>query len=131
VLSRTVRPQARTVRKCAKEESLLRQVVDRPALCHGLSVPPRRALPGGLFPCLAPGSVPTVSSHAFATTITFIVWHRRLGYRRPNVMSQLSSRSDISYTRGSSQCLCHACQLDRRSLSSSFFHFHVQGCSGF
>jgi hypothetical protein len=58
--------QARTVRKCAEEEPLLRQVADRPALCHGPSAPPQRAPPSGLFPCLAPESVPT---HFLATSL--------------------------------------------------------------
>jgi small nuclear ribonucleoprotein (snRNP)-like protein len=55
------------------------------------------------------------SSHALATTTTSVIWHRRLGHPRPDVMSQLSSRSGISYTRGSSERLCHACQLGRHT----------------
>jgi hypothetical protein len=51
------------------------------------------------------------SPHALATTTTSAVWHRRLGHPGPNVMSQLSSHSDISYSRGSSERLCHACQF--------------------
>jgi hypothetical protein len=49
------------------------------------------------------------------TTTNSVVWHRRLGHPGPDVMSQLSSCSDISYTPSSSECLCHACQLRRHS----------------
>jgi hypothetical protein len=58
----------------------------------------------------------TTPSHALATTTTSsAIWHRRLGHPGPDVMSQLSGHSDISYTRGSSERLCHACQLGRHS----------------
>jgi hypothetical protein len=40
----------------------LRQVEDCSALCRGPSAPPQRAPPNGLFPCLAPRSVPTTAS---------------------------------------------------------------------
>jgi hypothetical protein len=58
----------------------------------------------------------TTTSHALATTTTSsAIWHRRLGHPGPDVMSQLSGHSDISYTRGSSERLCYACQLGRHS----------------
>jgi hypothetical protein len=64
----------------------------------------------------SPALTTTTTSHALATTTTFsAIWHRRLGHPGPDVMSQLSGHSDISYTRGSSERLCHACQLGRHS----------------
>jgi hypothetical protein len=42
-------PQARTVQTYTEEESLLRQVADRPTLCRGPSAPPQRVPPGGPF----------------------------------------------------------------------------------
>jgi transposase InsO family protein/small nuclear ribonucleoprotein (snRNP)-like protein len=56
------------------------------------------------------------SSPVLTTTTTpSAIWHRRLGHPGTDVMSQLAGHSDISYTRGSSERLCHACQLGRHS----------------
>jgi transposase InsO family protein len=65
------------------------------------------------LPSTSPTSV--ARPHALATTTTSVVWHRRLRHPGPDVLSKLSSHSDISYSRGSSERLCHACQLGRHS----------------
>jgi hypothetical protein len=51
----------------------------------------------------SPALTTTTTSHALATTTaSSAIWHRCLGRPGPDVMSQLSGHSDISYTRGSS-----------------------------
>jgi hypothetical protein len=50
-------------------------------------------------------------SYALAVVASTSTWHRRLGHPGPDVLSQLSCNSVITYRRASSKLLCHACQL--------------------
>jgi hypothetical protein len=74
-------------------------------ICH---LPSRAVLTrydssGPLYSLHSPStSLTSVALHALATTTTSAVWHHRLKHPGPDVMSQLSSHSDISYSRGSS-----------------------------
>lgn len=47
------------------------------------------------------------------TTPSSTVWHRRLGHLGNQALSHLASASYISYTKISTDTLCHACQLGR------------------
>jgi hypothetical protein len=69
-----------------------------------------------LYSIHLPSSSPTgvSSTHALTSTTTSTIWHRRLGHIGPDMMSQLSTHSNISCSsQGCSERLCHACQLDR------------------
>jgi hypothetical protein len=69
---------------------------------------------GPLYMLRLPNSSTSASSsHALAATIISTTWHHCLGHPRQDIMSKLSSSSDISCNMGHFDRLCHACQLDR------------------
>jgi hypothetical protein len=61
-------------------------------------------------------SITDAPLHALAVMASTSTYHRQLDHPSPNVLSQLSCSSVITFPRDSSESLCHACQLGHHRL---------------
>jgi hypothetical protein len=64
---------------------------------------------------LRSSSTDASSPSVLVSTTSSTTWHRRLGHSGSDVMTKLNSSLDISCSRGHSESLCRACQLDRHT----------------
>ena len=77
------------------------------------------------LPASAASPSTSSSSVALATTLSYTIWHGRLGHFGRDVLARLSRSTDVSCTGAPAEHLCHACQLGRHVIPFLGINFLV------